>query len=115
VHQVRIVERKLDRDRAAERVANHVRLPDAQLLQQRLAVGDLIVDFCLPFGVAAAREAPPVVVDDPVVVSQGGLIQKGRVLIGEQSTVDQHDGLALAANLILQLDAPYFRAFPITH
>jgi hypothetical protein len=105
VDGLREVERELERDRGARGVANDVRPGDPELTHEQPAVlcverhGDRTVDR------AAASEPGAVVAEHAIPVRESRLVQKRLGPRRSDPPVDQHDGVAGAPKLVLQLEA----------
>jgi hypothetical protein len=104
VHVVRVVEGQLGSDRRAGGVADDVRAPHSEVLEQRRGVGGVLCDAHRRWRVRAADPTPLVVTDQLVAVGQRRLTHEGHEAVGDEH-VDQQHGLPSPAYLIFQLDA----------
>ena len=75
------------------------------MVQQGTRVDGLLGHVAWSGMSAAAGEATPVVLDEPVVISKGGLRQEWGKGISEHGTVDEQHRLTAPSHLVLQLSA----------
>jgi len=85
-------------------VAHQDRLAQVQVLQQRAEVGGEGVVVIAGGGLAGLAEPAPVVGDNPVPGVQQGRDLPVPGAAAERVPVDQHDGLAGAVILVVDLD-----------
>ena len=104
VHQLRSVRRELQCDRSAVGVADDVRRGDVEVLEQGTRVGGLVDDGDRPPHRRAAEEAAPVVADEAVALGQLLPGDEWQKRPRDMAAVDEQNGLARAAHLVLELD-----------